>query len=136
MRRPEILLALLFTAAVSPACSRSTPPPQRACTLIGCESGLTVVLDDAPAEPYRVEVSAPGETEPRVVECSSASPCGGRVFLRDFTPESATVRVVAGGDTVAREVRPTYETLQPNGPGCPPTCRQAEVRVTLPAAGS
>lgn len=107
------------------------PQPMQVCTLIGCESGLEVQLVDQPPGTYRIEASAPGQPAPRVVECTTATPCGPSVFLRDFTPESATIRVIVGADTTARTVQPSYETVQPNGPGCPPTCRQARVQIDL-----
>lgn len=110
------------------ACSHSAAP-QRACTLIGCESGLEIRLDAPPAGAYRVEVGSPGVAEPRVQACDPATRCDGRVYFRDFTPEVATIRVIAGADTLTRTLRPSYETLRPNGPDCPPTCRRAEVRI-------
>ncbi|HET9986072.1 MAG TPA: hypothetical protein VFQ38_20900 [Longimicrobiales bacterium] len=115
-------------AALLAACSRSAAP-QRACTLIGCESGLAVRLDAPPAGAYRVEATGPGAPSPRVQECDAATRCGGHIYFRDFTPDVATIRIVAGADTVTRTVRPSYKTLQPNGPDCPPTCRRAEVRI-------
>lgn len=122
-------LALVLCVFIG-GCSNS-PEPVQACTLIGCESGLEVQLVGTPPEAYRVEASAPGQPTPRVVECTATNPCGPRVFLRDFTPESATIRLIVGADTATRTVRPSYETVQPNGPGCPPTCRQASVQIDL-----
>lgn len=121
-------VGFVVLAGLIAACS-SSPAPQRACTLIGCESGLEVRLDAPPSGAYRVEASAPGDTAPRVQTCDPATACNGRVFFRDFTPDSATIRVVTATDTLTRAVRPTYQTQQPNGPDCPPTCRRAAVRI-------
>lgn len=121
---------VLVVAAVAAACSNSSSQPPQVCTQIGCESGLQVELSGAPAGPFRVEAQAAGDGAPRVFEC----PAGGRcesAFFADFTPEEATIRVIAGGRTTARTVRPTYERVQPNGPGCPPVCRQGRVRVEV-----
>ena len=119
-------IAMLAGALVG--CSPSTPPSQ-ACTLIGCDSGLTVVVDPTPAGSFRVEADAPGDST-RAVECSAQQPCANGAFFRDFTPESATIRVIVSSDTTTRSVTPVYEALQPNGPQCPPTCRQATVTVS------
>lgn len=123
-----LLLASCAQPAPQPAPQPATPPVQ-ACTMIGCEDGLTVRAEGSPAGPYRIEIRAEGE-ETQVHECSSASECG-EIFLIGFLPDEVTVEVVAeDGRRVSRTVRPEYEALQPNGPGCPPTCRQA--RVTVP----
>lgn len=122
-------LAVLF-GVVAAGCSRPSRPG-RVCTRIGCESGLEIQLDRTPAGAFRVEARAPGDAAPRVFECPAAGQCGGRVFFRDFTPDSATIRVIVGADTIVRSVRPAYEIVQPNGPGCPPTCRQGRVRIDL-----
>lgn len=120
----------LLLALVSASCS-SSPETPRACTLIGCESGLEVQLVGAPAAPYRIEASAPGQASPHIIECTARAPCGPNVFLRDFTPEVATIRVIVGADATTRSVQPTYETVQPNGPGCPPTCRHGKATIDL-----
>ena len=97
--------------------------------MIGCDDGLAVVLEAPPAGSYRVVASTDGE-EDRVMECSPDAPCGERVFFADFQPESVTIRVIAGADTLTRTVRPDWQDVQPNGPACPPTCRQATVTIT------
>ncbi len=100
------------------------------CTKIGCESGLSVVVEGTPPAPYRVEARAAGES-PRVRECPSPQECG-QIFFADFLPAEVTVEVIAGAERSSRTVRPQVETVQPNGPDCPPTCRQARVTVPWP----
>ena len=124
---PALLVAVV--PVLLAGCSRSAPP-ERACTLIGCEDGLAVVIEGAPQGPYRVEARAEGEA-PRVQECPSTASCG-RIFFADFLPAEVTVEVIAGGSASSRTVRPAVETLEPNGPGCPPICRQARVIVPWP----
>jgi hypothetical protein len=109
-------------------CAGSSEPAQ-ACTLIGCESGLEVELHATPGGGFEVEALAPGDTAPRRFECDPAVQCGGRAFFSGFTPESVTIRVLTETDTLVRSLAPVYDTLQPNGPGCPPTCRRATVRI-------
>jgi hypothetical protein len=136
-------VALVVTAAVLvAACSRPAParpapappaPAPRACTQIGCASGLQVVIDGAPAGAFRVEARAE-DGEERARECAAPEACG-RIFFADFVPPAVTVRVIAGDAVSSTTVRPDVVTLQPNGPGCPPTCRVARVEVPWPAAG-
>jgi hypothetical protein len=122
--RPRWVMFLV--GLVLAGCSSGSPPPQ-ICTLIGCESGLEIVLEARPAGAFRVEASAPGQPA-RVIDCPTAASCE-RIFFDDFTPDSVTVRVTAAAGAMSWNGRPSYRTLQPNGPACPPTCRQATVRV-------
>jgi hypothetical protein len=78
----------------------------------------------------RIELDSGEGVEVREAECAPGGPCV--AFFAGRTPESATVRVIAGAQVVSRELRPDYERVQPNGPGCPPVCRQATVVVALP----
>jgi hypothetical protein len=121
---------ILAVIAIAAACSQASSQPPQICTRIGCESGLRVELSGAPAGPFRVEAQAAGEAAPRVFECRTGERCES-AFFADFTPEEATIRVVADGRTTARNVRPRYERVQPNGPDCPPICWQGRVRVEL-----
>ena len=137
MRSPRSLrrAVLLFApfAALLAACTPSAPAQTdvpRACTKMGCESGLSVLVEGTPQGAYRVEARATGEA-PRVRDCPSPQQCGA-IFFADFLPAEVTVEVIAGAKRSARTVRPQVETLQPNGPGCPPTCRQARVTVPWP----
>jgi hypothetical protein len=127
MRTSTLAGALALVAAAAAGCAPAASA-NRVCTMIGCESGLTVVLETAPQGPYRVEARAAGE-EVRVRECLSERDCG-RIFFADFLPEEVTLEVIAGDARASHTVRPRVETVQPNGPECPPTCRQA--RVTVP----
>lgn len=49
------------------------------------------------------------------------------------TPQSVQVQQTVGGAVILDEsVTPSYETYQPNGSGCPPTCQEAAVQWTIP----
>jgi hypothetical protein len=96
---------------------------------MGCESGLTVMIEPRPAGSFRVEAAA--DDSVRTVECDAQRPCEGGAFFRDFTADRATIRVIVANDTTTRTVAPSYEALTPNGPECPPTCMRATVTVSL-----
>lgn len=126
-------LALVAVLALVGGCDS----PTGVCTQIGCDSGLTVQLDQVPADAFTVEV-LPEEPQdyPVVyrVECAGiASPCGARVFFPGLVLERARVRVTTSLGTVTHDVADvTYRTTYPNGRQCTPACRRATVDVTVP----
>ena len=76
-----------------------------------------------------------------IVESGCALPASAHGFAQisfDPTMRPARVRVsIARGrgaseaEVAAAEIAPEYRTLQPNGPGCPPTCTQARSQVSV-----
>lgn len=124
--RDGLAIALVFAAAFGSGCDVAGPS---ACTLIGC-TGLVVEVTGASGQaPVTVAVTAPdGST--RSATCSSATgTCP--VSFPDFTPASVTIRVVTGTQTTEETRQPTYAATRPNGPACPPECRNARVTVAL-----
>jgi hypothetical protein len=53
------------------------------------------------------------------------------VSFSDFTPASVTIRVESGSQTREEIRQPNYDVSRPNGPACPPECRNARVSVAL-----
>jgi hypothetical protein len=53
------------------------------------------------------------------------------VSFSDFTPASVTIRVSTGTQTTEVTRQPMYDVTRPNGPGCPPECRNARVTVVF-----
>jgi hypothetical protein len=115
-----------------PPTADPAPPPQQACTRIGCEDGWSVELTGAAALPatYTIRVLVDGAVVASR-QCTPAQPCGDRVFMAGVTAAEAELEIVGGPIPLRWTVTPEYTTLQPNGPGCPPTCRQARVHVRL-----
>ena len=127
MKVSSLLAAVVLS--LLPGCQPPPPePPPRACTKIGCSDGITVVVKNAPAVPYTVEVVLPDGTS-RTSRCEAAPGCDAGLFFEEVTAEELTVRVTAGAGSSSQVVRPSYQTAQPNGPGCPPVCKQARVSV-------
>ena len=124
--REVLAITLAFVVAVGSGCGVVGPS---VCTLIGC-TGLFIEVTGAPAlTPVTVVVTAPdGST--RSSTCTSATGSCPAVFP-DFTPASVTIRVMAGALTTEETRQPVYEVTRPNGPGCPPECRNARVTVVL-----
>ncbi len=117
---------------------------ERGCTEIGCSSGLIVRLTGHVPETFTIAAQRPGQP-PIVAICpdgritvperegdatAMCEPDG--VFFIGFTPEEVEIVVRSGQQGLTTLVEPTYEKVQPNGPGCPPTCRQATVEINIP----
>ncbi len=138
---------LLAVAALAMGCETIET---KACTLIGCESGLTVALQAAtwPSGSWRVEAKVGDETRSCTVTiplpsdgqavCAGALRLGtsgsalvaaqqslSSVHLPD-TPTAVTLTVLRDGSVLASKTfSPSYTSSEPNGPGCGPTCTQA-----------
>jgi hypothetical protein len=124
-------ICLVAVGTLVCACSIST-----VCTLIGCESGMTVHLASLPATPFRVEVRpAAGQGAVYVFECGSSAPipCGQDIFFTDLIADHVFITVTAGGISRETEVTTvTYTSHRPNGPNCGPDCRTAVVTAAAP----
>lgn len=104
----------------------ATPAGPTMCTQIGCSDGLNVELDGFSDE-VELELAAGGET--RTVTCLPPGPC--RHFVPDFTPEEVTATAFLPDREEERTFTPEYREERPNGPDCPPVCRQARIRWKL-----
>lgn len=114
------------TAALLASCS-----PFGACTLIGCETGLFVQFNQAPAGAFRIEATVPNNPNVLAIDCAQASNC--HLLFRDLIAEQVTLRVITQQGTVTQQFQPRYETLYPNGRECGPACRQATVTFQIAA---
>ena len=123
-----IVMAGVIIAAV-PGCSN--PFGGRACTLIGCDDGITVTFDAPPPHGTLVELDGSSGV-PWRVECGVDWNCDAGIFFSDFTPDHISVRVVTPAGEAMESFQLTYQEFQPNGDGCPPTCRTATVAMGLP----
>ena len=126
IQRAVLAITLVLIAAFGSGCGVVGPS---ACTVIGC-TGLVVEVSGAPGQtPVTVVVTAPdGST--RTTACTSATgTCP--VSFPDFTPATVTIRVSTGNQTTEVTKQPMYEVTRPNGPACPPECRNARVGVVL-----
>lgn len=127
-------LLLLLLAACTPA-----QPTVRACTEIGCSNELRIVVDGSLPATYTIELAAPGletvsltctngqSSEASIHECR---PDG--ALFRDLAPDEVTITFTSDAGIVSDTLRPTYTTAQPNGPECPPICRQGTATLALP----
>jgi hypothetical protein len=115
------------TAAVLLA---SCNPFTGACTLIGCENGLSVQFAVALTGAYRVEAWSELRTMPQVFECGAGEVCPS-VFFPDFQGHDVVVRVTTAAGTRMQEFpRVEYDAQYPNGRDCGAVCEQATVTFT------
>ena len=123
-------LFTVATVAVLGGCNGIFGPG--ACTLVGCDSGLTVRLDRVPAGTFRIEAISPEGAPSQVYDCAGAGPqCAPEAVFRDFTPSQVTIRVTTASGTVTQTFQPQYSENAPNGRECGPICRNATVTVAL-----
>jgi hypothetical protein len=155
-------LALLELHCGSSTPTPSTTPPSGGCTSLGCVDGLQIEMSPNaswPAGVYRFVIVADGEQT--VCEGSlplracdqgpSLSCTGGGVMIGEsgcalaaaqhgFSdihlqagPANVTVTIERdGAEMVRKTFTPTYRDAMPNGPDCPPVCRQASDQFALP----
>lgn len=113
-------------------------PQPKACSLIGCESGLTLTFEAAAPERFRFSLSASdGETrqgECPAINAQDAVCLGDRVLIPRFTPTQLDLSLSVGEQTSTQSFEPEYKNSRPNGPDCEPECKQATLRVKLPAS--
>jgi hypothetical protein len=131
MRNPERLGRLLSAAVLSSIACSSAPT---VCTLIGCESGITVDLASLPSGPFRVDIKPRGASDVAYVfECDTAARCRQDIFFAGLISDYLIVTVHVGAATRDTEVvQVQYASHRPNGPNCGPDCRTATVTAQVP----
>jgi hypothetical protein len=151
MAKPRVWLVVALVAGaggchqVAPAASvRSTV----LCTQIACWDELVVELrrDDGKAPSFALTVArdgktttctAPGVQDVRCGDDVTSSIVGGdraqQVVEIRGTPASVEIELRNGARVVGKKsFVPRYQQRQPNGPGCPPLCKQATEAWRLP----
>jgi hypothetical protein len=129
-------LVVCGTLAFAAACGIFGPRGDKVCTLIGCDSGLTVHLNAKPAGTYRVEVfaHAPDQQPAYVYECTTAASCQQDIFFTDLIVDHPFIRITTKTGTKLVEFPTvTYVDSYPNGRDCGPPCRNARLNMDIPA---
>lgn len=119
-------LAKAAVAVLLAGCQSMT----HACTLAACTDGLNVRFSRVPTSPYRLEVFLDGSPNGRVFDCPDPAHCQAAWF-DGMQASRVTLLLTVGGTTTTHEFTPRYETVYPNGRGCPGRCEQATVTLQL-----
>jgi hypothetical protein len=157
--RSLFILAVGFSAALIVGSCGNGALYSRACTEIGCRTGLGLPfsrpLRDAGA--YVVTLTLDGvevvcQATLPFSGCAGGNPCSSaNVLLEqsgcalpasehslvgmhiDSTPAMIRVTIARDGVEILQDqITPTYVRTQPNGEGCPPVCNQANATLTIP----
>lgn len=101
------------------------------CTQVGCEDGVSIMIEKEKPDTLSVTVFVDDESEPfGSIECTNPEhPCIFRVS--EETPEKISVNIEWDGGEFSENFEPVYESYQPNGPDCPPTCTTASIEINL-----
>jgi len=110
------------------SCTFSFPPdPSTGGIAAQCSNGLTVFVE--PALVCTTMQSATGAWE----ACQPIDGKFGESIWVSGTPSVVQVQQAVGGTVILDQtVSPTYQTSQPNGPGCGPICHQGGAEWTIP----
>lgn len=127
MKAPLSLLVLALGLALG-GCG---PGGMVACTLIGCEDGLSLTIENPPPQLQRVELALP-DGRVHAVDCAQPEHCASPfLFVPHVRATEATVRIVAPGGTREVQIAPSYQPQYPNGRRCGAACTQARVTIRL-----
>ena len=119
----------MFWVLLLAGCASATEQePQQVCTLIGCSNGLAVEVNSSLQQSVTVNVQA-GTQVIHTFRCDPGQPC--RAFVENQTPEEVSVHLQTPQGTVSKTFRPEYRANRPNGPDCPPDCRQATITLAV-----
>jgi hypothetical protein len=160
MKRAILLTSLLATTVLAAACGSGDGEGDGVCTLIGCEDGLTIEFELTEPGAYTFDLVADGEpiTCTGALPLPPCSSAGGatcsesgvsigesgcalgssshsllNLSFSGSTPAKVELTIKRDGAEVAQQsFTPEYKTFTPNGPGCEPTCTNAEVSLALP----
>ncbi|HEX7024684.1 MAG TPA: hypothetical protein VF187_07690, partial [Gemmatimonadales bacterium] len=75
-----------------------------------------------------------GEGPSYAYDCAGGATCQQDIFFPELVLDRIIVKVTTAlGSRLTEIANPEYVNSQPNGPDCPPVCRQATVTAQLPA---
>jgi hypothetical protein len=118
---------------------------EKTCTLEGCGPTIVIKLSGAVPTDFTLQAksldgnsakahcingqnssSADFTSLPFQPVCSA-----GQVSFTGFSPQTVTIEVTWGSQSMTMVAAPVYETLLPNGPGCDPTCQVGTVSLNF-----
>lgn len=105
-------------------------PQPIACTKIGCSDGISLVLNKVLPESAIIEFSFEGSSQ--TLTCAQLPCFGNTIFIADKTPSQLSIKISNDGSVLHESSHtPTYTINTPNGPDCPPDCKQAQLAIAI-----
>ena len=129
MGRRVVLLAAAFLSGCGSGGATTTKRP---CTLATCTSGASLTAAALPPGAASVELCVGARCTRSPV---TGTPFAMEIVLRDLddsSPRTVVARVLdgKGGTLTESSLRRRPVRIQPNGPGCRPTCYRIATRLT------
>ncbi len=126
LKTAAVVMAAALAGTAGCATAASGP---KACTLVGCEAGVSIDIRGDRGGEITVKLQA-SNGQMRSFECDGeARDCN--AFFADWSPDNATVTVTKRESNVVRSVAVAYRNTYPNGEDCPPVCRQGHIDFTV-----
>jgi hypothetical protein len=121
--------ATLVTVLTASGCASAKPTGPKACTLVGCQPGLSIDVRGDRGGDINVKIVA-ADGQMRSFDCDSDTATCSATF-EDYTPENVSVTVTKKESNVIRSYSLKYNNVRPNGEDCPPVCKQAHIDLVL-----
>jgi len=130
MKRFKEFILLILGMIVLVACNPSNDKALKPCTLIGCTDGINILLRSSLPNSATIEISYNGMS--KSISCAQSLCSANNIFFENIMPASFSVKVSNNGEVLHESTHsPTYKSNQPNGPDCPPDCKQAEITISV-----
>jgi hypothetical protein len=127
----QVLFIVLLLGFFTPGCEDSPFGGDRVCTQIGCSDGFSVRVSDQRPDSLSISLFINEDAEPFASRHCTMPDQTCALFAEGVTPERVTVQIDWEGGAFRETFTLQYEEFQPNGPDCPPTCRNAGVEIEL-----
>ena len=122
-----VLLLGLFTSG----CDELPFIGDRICTAAGCSDGVSVRVSDQRPDSISISLFINEDAEPFASRHCTMPDQTCALFAEGVTPERVTVQIDWEGGAFRETFTLQYEEFKPNGPDCPPTCRNAATEIEL-----
>lgn len=122
---------VLFFILIFWGCDGSNIFGGQVCTLIGCDDGVSISVSEERPDSLSLTLFINDETDPFGSRDCDDPNLGCWFRIGGETPDEVRVLIEWDGGEFSERFEPEYETHQPNGPSCPPTCNIASISIDL-----
>lgn len=108
--------------------------PETFCTQLGCTDGINLTLKGYLPDSFELTFKAAGQDD-RTIRCqqdATSNPCfQNTVYVSNYAPQEVEITYRSSERTFSKSFTPEYTTTKPNGEGCEPSCRQANIELMI-----